>query len=522
MRAVAIGVVIVAVHAAALPWAMHACRRGELTVRVSGPVADPERFSLVGVLPDDLATRVAIDPVPDGPGLHYRRWRASYRGGFTRQVGAAQLVGPFQTPGTPHCAGRLIVSQRLLDDGAAGPGTVAAVVKRELDANLRGLDVFPIGAFERVKSLSLAWARIEQVPEDRALIRVIGTRAPNGYIRVRTVIAFDRVDVPITVALIPEMKDGALSFDIRARAELDFDNRVLNWANDVVGGNGFATRIAQEEIDKLIVSVLEPPPPIDVPGGRKVTFAYCGEPPIVTHGSHVALPLGVAIAGVPAAPSVLPPRLGAFTAAPPPSNAAPITLDLELDALNALLYELWRTSYLDEQLDAAQLDDRFNHDPTVATYLSLRISPLRLSLPPVLVAAGGDRLRMSGDLVVAIADGAQQTTGRVWSSLDFRFTPALAAAVDLGELDLSCEPQPSLLAPCYGDLVDALRARAPDVHDTLTRTFTDILHRIFVGQRLSEDTIPAELSITGVTPHAFTAGRNGLLRLELAATVVPK
>jgi hypothetical protein len=129
---------------------------------------------------------------------------------------------------------------------------------------------------------------------------------------------------------------------------------------------------------------------------------------------------------------------------------------------------------------------------------------------------------MAGDLVVAIADGATRTSGRVWSSLDFRFADTLDAQVDLGALDLSCEPSPLLLAPCYGDLVDALRARAPDVHDTLTTTFTDILRDIFVGQRLSDDAVPAELAISAVAPRAFTAGRNGMLRLELSATIVPR
>src|SRR5204863_276396 len=211
--------------------------------------------------------------------------------------------------------------------------------------------------FEKVRSLELTWARAERMPADKGLVSV--ATAPNGYVRAHVVIAFSRVDIPVTVAMIPRLDGGVLAFTIKARAQLDFDSRVL-------------------------------------------------------------------------------------------------------------------------QLASAGLDAKFNTDPTVAGLLTLRISPMRLALPPVLTAVG-DHLHMAGDLALTIADGATQTKGRVWSALDFRFTAGDAprAAVDLGELELTCEPAPGVLKPCYSDLVDALRARAPDVHDTLTRTFTEILSSIF-------------------------------------------
>jgi hypothetical protein len=271
--------------------------------------------------------------------------------------------------------------------------------------------------------------------------------------------------------------------------------------------------------------VLEPPPPVELPGGRRLVFTYCGAPPTIAHHAYAELPVAVEITGVPGAPLVLPPALGSVSAPPPPADLT-LALDLELDGLNALLYELWRTGYLDEQLATAALDQKFNTDPTVAGLLTLRISPLRLALPPVLTAVG-DHLHMAGDLAVTIADGGTLTKGRIWSALDFRFSSGAkgapkAAAVDLGELELSCEPAPGVLKPCYSDLVDALRARAPDVHDALTGAFTTILSSIFVGQRLSDATLPAELAVTGVTAEAFPTGSNARLRLTLAAAIEPR
>ena len=505
-----VGLVVLAVHAAALPLLLRSCTRDELVV-------------IAGEVPASIRDRVAIEDAP-GPGLHRRRWTMAYRGGFRRQVGATALVGPFQDPDAPACVGRVIVGQRLLDDGAAGPGTVAAAVAGELTRNLTGFSAFPIGDFEKLRSLELTWNRAEHTLADRGFVDA--ATAPHGYVRARAVVAFSRVDVPVTVALIPALDAGRLVFRIKTKAELDFGNRVFQWASDVLGGDRFATRIAREQIDELLVTVLEPPPPVELPGGRRLVFTYCGEPPAITHRARAELPIAIRIERVGAAPTILPPRLGAAPPAPPPPADVPLALDLELDALNALLFELWRTGFLDEQLAAAGLHDRFNTDPTVAALLTLRISPLRLALPPVLVATPGDRLRMMGELVVTIADRGAVTPGRVWSSLDFHFRAAapgaLSPTVDVGDLELSCEPRPDRLEPCYGDLVDALRARAPDVHDTLTQTFATILADIFVGQRLEDPALPASLVVTGVTPRAFVAAPNGRLRLELAATIQPR
>ena len=151
MRA-ALGALAVAAHAAAFAALIARCRGTELAVDVPGPPAAPA-LALDGALPPALAGRIAIDDTPAGPGLHRRRWSVRYRGGVERAVGAVQLVGPFQDPAAARCVGRAIVGQGLLDDGRAGPGTIAAAMQAALEAELVGMTVFPAGKLQRIEHL---------------------------------------------------------------------------------------------------------------------------------------------------------------------------------------------------------------------------------------------------------------------------------------------------------------------------------------------------------------------------------
>src|SRR5690606_33601692 len=103
---------------------------------------------------------------------------------------------------------------------------------------------------------------------------------------------------------------------------------------------------------------------------------------------------------------------------------------------------LWRTGWLDRELDEVGLDRRFNTDPTVTEYLSIRLSPLRLALPPV-ISATASGLRLAADARLAIRDGEHVTTGRGFGALDFRFatpgTTDLPVTVDVGAVELACE-----------------------------------------------------------------------------------
>jgi hypothetical protein len=540
MKAAA-GLAIVAAHAAGFVALAAHCRGAELAVGVTGPPASP-RLALVAALPDALAGRIAIDDTPAGPGLHRRRWAVRYRGGAERSVGAVQLVGPFQDPDAAHCVARVVVGQRLLDDGGAGPGTIAAAMQRELETELRGQVVFPVGELVRIEHLALRWAELDHHPDDRELV---GGAA--GYIRASASLVFDRVTVPVIVALVPVASPRELGFRVAARAELAFDNRALQWLSDKLGGNRLASRLARRQIDDAITTAFAPPPPFQLPGGQTLRFTYCEEAPEIREGSHGALPFGVAL-GRARDPRILPPRLGHGPRGAP-SPATQLALDLDLDALNGLLYELWRGGFLDRRLADAGLDRRFNTDPTVTALLSLRLSPPQLTLPPVVTVAPGG-LRLSAEARVAIRDGASLTTGRVWGGLDFQFSPSSVerVAVDLGALELSCERAAATdrrsaiagggdrdgsaggaggvprgidritLVPCYGDLVAALRGRTAEFHGALTASFAQLVSEIFVG-RFTANRVAADLEIRRATPSVASTATSATLHLELEAAM---
>ena len=502
MATTSVGVAVVLVHAAGFVALATRCHGTELSIDTAA----------ANGVPAELQERVVLeDDSPPGPGLHRKRWSVTYRGGFTRAVGAAHMVGPFQDPAAEACTGRVVVAQKLLDDGTAGKGTIAGQMKLMLESELAGESIFPIGAFEKVSAISLRWARLEWHPEDRAAIG----EAPNGYVRASVHISFNRVDVPIVIALVPAIATSELGFRIVTRAGLSFDNRVAQWISDKVGGDWLATRLARRQIDGMLVSTLAPPPPFELPGGLMLRFTYCGEPAEIIEGNSGALPFAVEIHGSVKAPAVLPPKRGKAPRAALAPNAT-LGLDLDLDALNAILFELWRTGLLDTQLARAGLHKAFNENAIVQELLTIRMSPVTLALPPVLAPSKG-KLRMSADARVTITDGVSATTGRVWGGLDFTFgaTGVGATSVDLGALELSCERTPTVLVPCYADLVDAIRGRGDDFHGALTQTFTKLLDDLFVQRTLGASGLPAELVIQKAVPRVTSGGGTASLHLDL-------
>lgn len=513
MKALA-GLGIVAAHVAAFALALARCDGTELAVEVHGPLA-ASAPSLHGTVPEALRERVRTELVtPPGPGLQRRTWSVRYRGGFERSVGTAQLVGPFQDPEARACVGRVVVSQRLLDDGRAGPGTVAAELVRIATAELAGTSLFPAGELERISNVSVRWAQLDAHPADRGFVG----DAPHGYVRAELTVELERVSVPVTIALVPSVATTELGFRIATRARLAFDNRAAQWVSDRLGGNRFATRIVRGELEGLLVNALAPPPPLALPGGHTLRFGFCAEPPEIVDGESGALPFTIELERAARDPSVLPPRRGRAPRLALADGAA-LAIDLDLDALNALLYELWRGGYLDRGLAAAGLDRAFNDDPTVRALLSLRIAPPRLTLPPV-VAPSPEGLRLSAEAQLAIRDGSVTTSGRVWGGLDFTFGRGLEpVTVELGALELACEPSPRTLVPCYADLVAAMRARAPEFHGVLTSTFAAILDQLFVERRVASAGLPAELVIRAAVPRLALGEDNASLHLDLEAAL---
>jgi hypothetical protein len=493
-----IGLAIVVAHAIGFIVAAPRCRRAELEVSNGYPNMNARRE-------------------PEGIGLEYVRWVARYRGGYTRTAGSAAIVGRKQDPEAHECVGRVVVGQRMLDDGSASPGTFAGELARVMDAELRGETVVGLGDYKKVEAVSLMWAELGNHPEDISLIYA----APYGYVRARATIVFDRVSVPLVLALILEPSAEKLNFRILARAELAFDNRVVQWLSDKLGGNRLATRLARDQIDASLVSALSPPPPFQLPDGQTLVFGYCNGPPEIRENASGSLPFSVAI-GRADQRDVLPPRFGPIARYQPLDRDTKLAIDLNMDGLNAILYELWRGKFLDRRLADAGLDRRFNTDPTVQEFLSLRITSPTLALPPVIAHTG--TLGLYADARVTIADGPTTTIGRVWGRLDFAFAPQTLRpiGVDLGTLDLTCERTPDTLVPCYADLVAALRDRSADFNGALTQAFSTLLTQIFVDRRLHGEGMPADLVIRAVSPTVTSAQPlgNGYLRLALDGVLV--
>lgn len=528
--AAALGVVLVAGHAAAfVQLVQEPAPAFEVTV-TSAPAS--ARRTLEGGVPPALRARVRREDdgrPADAAGLRRTRWRAEYRGGYARAVGATQLVGPFQDPAAPPCGGRVVVAQALLDDGAASAGTVAHVVRQLLQHQLADQGQFPIGEFGGVQALTLRWSELARHPEDATMFeaRSAPPGQPLGYLRATALLTFERVQVPVVLALVPRVEDGRLAVSVSARARLAFGNRVAQWLSDHLGGDRLASAVTRRQLGEVLRTQLEPPPPLELPGGGQLRFAPCGTPQIVD-GQHGALAFSVAISPLPGYPLHLPPRLSPPGARAPSaelamSPGAQVSLELTLDAMNALLFGAWREGLLDRQLAAAGLVERFHADPLVATYLSLRLTPPRLTLPPVVTATGGG-LRLESEAATTVQDGARQTLGRVWTAVQIsEGSPATPLRAELAELELTCEARAHVLTPCYADLVQAMRARTSDFTQPMTDTLSGLLAELFAGRTLSTEGLPTTLHLLRTTPrlHVEAAQGQATLRLEFVAALRP-
>ena len=542
--ATAAGVALAAAHAALVPLLVDATGRPALEVRWPGPL-----------VAEDAATGAPSAPAvasQDGgaPGLVWNKWTVRYRGGVERSVGAVQLVGPFQDPAAPPCSGRLVVGQRLLDDGQrpSGAGTIAAIIAGELQRELAGQSFVGAGAFVRVDDVRAAWATFLEHPMEVSLFPQAAFRAPVpvGYFRATAIIVFDRVRVPVVIGAVPRIDPApaapaaattatatSLGFTIGVRARLDFGNRTLDWLNTRVGGDQLLTRAVSAQLDTALLAALGAPPPLELPGGHTLVVELCPDRAVdVAEGAWAAVPLrwklGAAVADPAGGPPVRPPRRGPVAFSEPPAGAA-ITLDLDLDALDGLLFELWRTGWLDERLDEIAAHERFNQHELVATYLTLRVSPLRLLVPPTLRPTAGGGLALDLALRVDIADGQLVTPGLAWATLGLALRDDddafIAADVGVTALELSCEPSPGRLRPCYGDVVAAIRDAAPGAHAQLAGALTSALTGVFAPRRLDAAGSPAVLDISGARARIIAAGDGGadrFVRVAMDGTLSPR
>jgi hypothetical protein len=509
---VALGIAIVAGNLAAFAVVEGHSAGTELAVELHGARS--------GTVPAAISSRVAVDAEPSTPGLRRTRWRIDYRGGHVREVGATELVGPVQTPGA--CTARVVVGQELLDQLAPMVGALVA-------DQLADADVIGLGRFVGVDHPTLRWAQFETHLYDARLLGPEGAR--DGYVRATATVRFEHAASPITIALIPERSKAGEPLHVRVgvHAELVLENRVLEWLSEKLPVGDIASKLAARELDGAIVTTLVPPPPVELGDGQTLRFVYCDAPIEVRDGRWAALPFGVAfdvhavniVPGVNAVNidagantvNIAPPH---FAAGPrvEPSPDTTVALDLDVDALNAMLFELWRAGWLDRRIAAAGLDRAFARDATVAQYLSVRVGSPALALPPVLEPAG-DHLRLSADARVPIRDGDVATPGRVFGSLDLAFA---RTSVKLAPLELACERTPTTLVPCYADLVTGLAARSADFDGVLAEQFDRLVRQIFADRSLAAGNVPVSLHVRGAT-SVLEPGARGV-HVELDAELL--
>lgn len=513
-----IGAALVGAHLAAFPVLLERCDRPALAVVVEAPQAAPA-LSIDATIPAEVYARTTttIDGVPGdlataevGPGMHRVEWEVMYRGGFRRTVGVTQLVGPFQDVAEPPCSVRLLIGQALLDDGKASPGTIAHIARAELERQMRGMSQWPIGSFQRVESLSITWSG--------EVLKVM---------LVDVVLSFSRGSVPLLIGIVPTLGPGGVTLKAYANANVALNSRVYQWVADVFDANLVAGATAEQEVQLALVDAFEPPPPVPLPGGRTLRFEYCPHQPLeIVTGRYAAVPLRLRLDD--ARGDIIPITLG-----PAPDHIvtdlrAPLAIELSLDAINAILYETWRTGLLDQELGEAGLEARFNEDPAVQDMLSLRIDGLALTLPPTAALARTTQrgFSLGAEAGLLIRDGVRVTPARVYSTIGFDLVGGdsreVVAEITLRDLALSCEPMPGRLEPCYGDLVTALAGRSDELHGALTREFTEVFNRLVMGRSLGAPGSPAEFVVERAEVAVSQLAPTAVIRVDLFGTLVEK
>lgn len=520
--AVVAGVALVGAHAAALPLLVRWLDRPPLVIEVTAPLTATDHLEVAARMPAELAdrARVLVDGVPVdgdladvdvGPGLHRVEWRVEYRGGVVRRAGVAQLVGPYQDPAAPPCSGRLLFGQRLLDDGAAGPGTLAGIVKELASSELAGFDRWPVGRFERVRAVRLRW-----------VAHGLGT---GPHLRADVDVDLSSASLGLSVRIMPRIAAGALALTARTTARVHMESRVAQWVVDLVNADQMLARFAHREIAGALDSLLTAPPPLDLGRGRSLELMLCpGRDVEVVTDAYAAVPLAVRLDLASAiasahdrahAPVLLP--------AEPPSPAAPldaqIAIELDGNALGGALYVLWATGLLEEELARSGVVERFHADPTVADLLSVRVRGPALPLPPTLAASRAPPASYQLGIVTSFGldDGDLHTPAELFGRAGFALAPGrdLDFQLSLSELGLTCEPSPGVLEPCYPELAAELVARAPELHGELSSWFSDMVAGWLVARDLGPPDGEGSFHVTRSRITPPPAGRHGPLRIEL-------
>lgn len=536
------GLVLFVGHVVALVIVLPRARIPALVVRVQSPMVSEVR-AVHAQVPAALRARVTSrwDGAPTA-GLARQQWSITRRGGHRETVGTTQLVGPFLPREIMPCLGYVVVDQAQLQ--AAGPQSLGHTVAAAVDAELRGSDYLGLGAYQGLSDLHLQWAERAAHPEDHGTVPATATFA--GYLRITATVAFARVKLAVMLAVAPrfdpqiEARPGAsppIGLEMRARAHVAVSNRLLQWAVDKLGVDALASKLLSRELQATLAPPFRPPPELPLPNGGALRFTWCERGLRVVEGQYGAFPFSLLrgqaqLRGT--AYEVLPPQVGE----PAWQGLATVGTGvvLSLDGMNALLFELWRQGELAAAVTQAGLVARFNEDPLVQQYLSLRIGPLAFALPPLLYAKHG-QLLAGAEATLSINDRSANTVtaGRAYSEFALQLSAPAAAATpaaaahnagpgaaasplvfaQLRALQLTCESQPGELRACYGLLANAIAQREREISQALSAALSDTLYALLMGARFETPDAAHAAAIRGLRTTAMVGSRNAELRLHL-------
>jgi len=492
-----LGVLVLAANAALFAVAADACTRPGLRVDVArGTTGAPATVRTAG----------------QTPGVTRTEWSVRYRGGFERSVGVTRLTGPAQDPDHPPCDVRLHVGQTLLDDGKASPGTVAHLLRRELDRALAGEDIWGVGRFREVSYVAMRWTDAVE----------------GGALRIDLKVRFSKATVPVTIYATPEIRDRVLRWNTDTHASVKFQGRARNLFVALFRLQDEADDIATDEstaevrrVTDALNEALGAPPPVELRDGRALQVLYCDEPVHVVDRTRATI--SFAIVPLDRGEPLPIHRRRTDESVPALDGAAPLTMDMDLDAINAVLHFLFATGALDEDIERAGVKDWFNEAAMVKRLLSVRIDELRLAMTPDVALHAGPAapFEIAAEATLVLADGDTVTPSRLFGRVAFDLGTddegRLRPRLQLTQLSLSCEPSPGILEPCYGAVVEAARTHAPQLHGPVADAMSEQFDAMLRGRAFGDDGAYFRVDEARVTVHP--AGASGWLRVRLGGRI---
>jgi hypothetical protein len=185
-----------------------------------------------------------------------------------------------------------------------------------------------------------------------------------------------------------------------------------------------------------------------------------------------------------------------------------MALDLSPNTVATLLHHLWASGQLEELIRQHWLG-RIENDKILSRLLSLRIQDASLSAPPTPVFDQDGHLVVSSAMSLQLKDGDIQTPAHLFARVRIVLSAKdnrLVHGVELLDLELSCEPSPGHLVPCFSTIVSEIRKKAPEFSDTFATLLSSSLMNVLNQQEFEIDGLGKfELQNVSASP-----GGNGL------------